>query len=209
MQAPVTGFSTLLFARHGATEPNLAGLRCGGDIDPPLTALGRQQAVALAQAVKALAEPPDLIVTSDLQRAQDTAAIVRAALGAVDLVVQPAFRERRLGEWNLQPIAATESLLASGHTPPGGESADDFTERIEAALDALLPLLPRRVLLVASKGVWPVSGTCISVIALPRCMRAMVAGSSASDSRPCTSSIGQCTLRHCPHCVRLRCASWR
>jgi broad specificity phosphatase PhoE len=71
--------------------------------------------VALAQAVKALAEPPDLIVTSDLRRAQDTAAIVRAALGAVDLVVQPAFRERRLGEWNLQPIAATE--VAAGQRP--------------------------------------------------------------------------------------------
>ena len=160
MPAPAAGFSTLLFARHGATEPNLAGLRCGGDINPPLTALGRQQAVALAQAVKALAEPPDLIVTSDLQRAQDTAAIVRTALGAVDLVVQPAFRERRLGEWNLQPIAATESLLASGHTPPGGESADDFRMRIEAALDALLRLLPRRVLLVGSKGVGRVLRGC-------------------------------------------------
>lgn len=160
MPAPIERLTTLLFARHGATGPNLAGLRCGGDIDPPLADLGRRQAAALAQALQALAELPDLIVTSDLQRTRETAELVRATLGGVDLLVQPAWRERRLGAWNLQPIDSTEALLAGGHTPPGGESGDDFRARIEAALLALAPVLHRRVLLVGSKGVGRVLRGC-------------------------------------------------
>ena len=39
----------LLFMRHGATAPNAAGLRCGGDVDLPLTDLGHRQAVQAAQ----------------------------------------------------------------------------------------------------------------------------------------------------------------
>lgn len=34
----------LLFVRHGATAPNEAELRCGGDLDVPLSELGRAQA---------------------------------------------------------------------------------------------------------------------------------------------------------------------
>lgn len=143
----------LLFARHGATAPNLAGLRCGGDLDPPLVEQGRRQAIDLARAVAARSEPIDLILCSDLQRTRETASIVRAALGPVELRVLPAFRERSLGGWNLQPIAATEADLAAGVTPPGGESREAFHARISQALEQIAPVLQRRVLLVASKGV--------------------------------------------------------
>ena len=144
---------TLLFARHGATAMNLAGQRCGGDIDPPLAAAGLEQALQLAGAVAALPSPPGLVVTSDLLRARHTAEIVCQALGGVQLVVLPALRERSLGFWNLEPIEDTESALARGDTPPCGEAADDFRLRIEGALDELQPWLDRRVLVVASKGV--------------------------------------------------------
>lgn len=143
----------LLFARHGATAMNLAGQRCGGDIDPPLAAAGLEQAIQLATAVAALAAPPSLVVTSDLLRARHTAEIVCQALGGVQLVVLPSLRERSLGFWNLEPIEDTETALARGDTPPCGESADDFRQRIEGALQALQPLLHQRVLVVASKGV--------------------------------------------------------
>ena len=144
----------LLFARHGATAPNLAGLRCGGDLDPPLAEAGRRQAVELGRALAALPEPPDLIVTSDLLRTRETAAIVRAAIGPLELRVLAGLRERSLGRWNLQPIADTEAGLASGQTPPGGESGQAFAERIRDALDLVYPaLMQRRVLMVGSKGV--------------------------------------------------------
>lgn len=147
----------LLFARHGATAPNLAGLRCGGDLDPPLTDTGREQAVALARVVAQRQRPVDLIICSDLQRTRETAAIVRAALGPVELRVNACWRERLLGGWNLQPLADTEAALAAGDTPPGGESRETFARRIGQAMLALAPLLagpqPRQVLLVGSKGV--------------------------------------------------------
>lgn len=147
------GHARLLFARHGATGPNLAGLRCGGDLDPPLAEEGRRQAMNLARIVAARAPDLDLIVCSDLVRTRETAAIVRAALGPIELRLMPGFRERRLGRWNLRPIADTEAAMAAGETPPGGESRAAFSRRIHEALQLLAPALDRRVLLVASKGV--------------------------------------------------------
>jgi probable phosphoglycerate mutase len=154
LDAPLAaGHSRLLFARHGATAPNLAGLRCGGDLDPPLADEGRRQAMNLARVVAARAPGLDLIVCSDLVRTRETAAIVRAALGPVEMRLMPGFRERRLGQWNLKPIADTEAAMAAGATPPGGESRAAFALRIDEALQQLAPALDRQVLLVASKGV--------------------------------------------------------
>lgn len=147
------GCAVLLFARHGATAMNLAGQRCGGDIDPPLTDTGRSQARQLACVVAALAQRPGLVVTSDLQRTRETARIVCAALPGAELLDMPALRERSLGFWNLESIEATEPALASGQVPPGGEAAEVFRQRIEAAWQALRPHLHRRVLVIGSKGV--------------------------------------------------------
>lgn len=155
---PSSGPITLLFARHGATAPNLAGVRCGGDLDVPLAPEGRQQAAELARVVAALQHPVGLIITADLQRTRDTAEIVRAAIGNVPLHVEPGFRERSLGQWNLRPIAQTQPLLEARQTPPGGESTDDFALRIYRALGSVQHLLAKRALLVASKGVGRVLG---------------------------------------------------
>ena len=141
----------LLLVRHGATEPNLAGVRCGGDLDVPLTATGRAQARAVAQR---LADAGiGVVVTSDLQRTRETATIIAAALGGLEVVVEPGFAERRLGTWNLLPVASTEHWIRERRTPPGGESDAAFIARIGDALPHVLPWLPRRPLLVASKGV--------------------------------------------------------
>jgi len=148
----------LLFARHGATAPNLAGLRCGGDLDVPLTPEGRLQAARLASAVAMLEPRVGMIITADLIRTRETTAIVLDALGDLPLLVEPAFRERRLGRWNLLPLDETQPLLAARQTPPQGEAHDDFRLRIADALQSIVPHLPRRPLLIASKGVARVLG---------------------------------------------------
>ena len=66
----------LLFMRHGATALNAAGLRCGGDVDLPLTDLGHRQAVLAAQRLAALRPRVGVIVVSALQRTRQTADIV-------------------------------------------------------------------------------------------------------------------------------------
>ena len=152
--------TVLHFVRHGATAANLVGLRCGGDLDLPLTDTGRRQAQQVGLAL--LAQRPALpaishIVTSDLQRTRETAALIAGVLGSAQalprMVVEPGFAERRLGDWNLTPNADTEVALRAGLVPPGGEANDEFHHRIVGALERIRPLLGQPVLLVGSKGV--------------------------------------------------------
>ncbi len=143
----------LNFMRHGATEPNLAGLRCGGDLDAPLTDLGRRQAAEAALRIRELRIPVGAIVTSGLARTRETAQIVSRLLHGVEVIIEPGFAERRLGQWNLKPIAETQAALAQGVTPPGGESNQEFVARVHAALEALLPRLAQQPLLVGSRGI--------------------------------------------------------
>jgi probable phosphoglycerate mutase len=148
----------LNFVRHGATAPNLAGLRCGGDLDEPLSDLGRRQALDVARQLQASRARLGLIVSSGLLRTDETAGIIALALGGLRVTTLPGFAERRLGAWNLRPIAETQPWLAGGVTPPGGESRATFFERIVGAVEQLWPLLPQGVLLVGSKGVARVLG---------------------------------------------------
>ena len=148
----------LAFVRHGATQPNLAGLRCGGDLDVPLTELGRGQALLAARRILAKGPSVGLIVSSGLQRTDETARIIASQLGGIELLIEPGFVERHLGDWNLCPLTDTEPWLAAGMTPPGGECNARFSQRIEPALEQLLPLLHRRPLLVSSRGVGRVLG---------------------------------------------------
>ncbi len=144
----------LLFIRHGATQPNLDGLRCGGDMDAPLSDTGRRQIAQAAQQILAMNFCVDVIVASDLSRVRESAALLSEALDGLPIVIQPHFKERLLGQWNLQPIEATEPLLRQGVTPPGGESNTVFTQRIQGALESLRNLKAYRCpLLVGSKGV--------------------------------------------------------
>lgn len=148
-----TPSSHLLFVRHGATEANLAGVRCGGDLDVPLTDFGRRQAAEAGLKIRELRIPVGFIVTSALQRTRESAAIISRLLKGVEIVIEPAFGERRLGEWNLRPVHETQADLERGVTPPGGESNAQFLARIHAAMESLLPRLEEQPLLVGSKGV--------------------------------------------------------
>ena len=144
----------MILVRHGATEPNLAGLRCGGDLDVPLTTLGREQAKQAALRIRELGLSVGVIVTSHLQRTRETAAIIGEAIGCSEIVIEPGFAERRLGEWNLRMVDQTEAELLTGITPPGGESNAAFFERIvHTTRMCIMPRLGQRPLLVGSKGV--------------------------------------------------------
>ena len=144
---------TLFFVRHGATEPNFRGLRCGGDLDVPLLDIGLDQAYLLAKQVRAMDLDIGAIACGSLVRTRQTALIISGVLGGLDVEVEPLLNERHLGSWNNRPIAETEEALKRKETPPGGESEAQFTERVARALERLAPLLERRPLLVSSKGV--------------------------------------------------------
>lgn len=143
----------LLFVRHGATDHNLRRLRCGGDLDVDLSPVGREQARDAARRLRRYGMPVGLIVTGSLSRTRETAEIIGAQLGGVPTIEEPLFNERRLGQWNARPYAENEAMLRSGVTPPDGESAAAFSERVRQALDRVRPLLPHEILVVSSSGV--------------------------------------------------------
>jgi len=144
---------TLYFVRHGITEPNFRGFRCGGDLDLPMMDIGCDQAYLLAKQIERMNLRVGVIIAGSLIRTRQTASIISAVLGMVPVEIDPLLNERRLGQWNNRPISETEDMLSKNVTPPGGESEDQFTARIEMALANLRPHLDRRPLLVSSKGV--------------------------------------------------------
>jgi probable phosphoglycerate mutase len=85
----------IVLLRHGRTEWNATG-RFQGQLDSPLDLIGRAQAAAAAVAVAPM--EPDVLVTSDLVRARDTAAAVADETG-LSPTVDERLREIDLGAW--------------------------------------------------------------------------------------------------------------
>ena len=85
----------LVLLRHGETTWNRAG-RVQGQLDPPLSELGRCQARRAADALAG--SQVTAIHTSDLRRARETAAAVEAGTG---VPARPAelLREHHMGTW--------------------------------------------------------------------------------------------------------------
>ncbi len=86
----------ILLARHGETDWNRDG-RWQGHTDEPLNAVGLAQAAALAAYVSTLAV--DVLYSSDLSRARQTAAAIEAATGLA-AVVDADLREVDVGQWS-------------------------------------------------------------------------------------------------------------
>lgn len=84
----------ILIFRHGETDWNRAR-RFQGHTDIPLNELGREQAELLA--IVLAKYPPEVILSSDLSRARETAEIANL-LVQVPIVQSEALRECRLGD---------------------------------------------------------------------------------------------------------------
>jgi len=158
----------LILVRHGESESNLSG-RWQGHSDSALSETGRRQAALLARRLEH--EGFDLVLSSDLSRAADTA---RALGRPVEL--DPGFREVALGSWEglTRPEVAERfpeqvQALSRGATDMrigGGESWDDMHERVDAALSELRGRVDddARVLLFSHGGV--ISGLVAGLMGL-------------------------------------------
>jgi probable phosphoglycerate mutase len=129
--------------RHGRTEWNATG-RIQGQLDPPLDALGREQAPAAAAVLATLS--PSLIVSSDLQRAAMTADALAARTG-LPVSHDQRLREIHLGAWQGLTREEVEAkfpdewaswMSGSDVRRGGGETYTEVGERGAAAvLEAL------------------------------------------------------------------------
>lgn len=134
----------IVLIRHGETDWNVEG-RYQGQADPPLNARGREQAHKLARELAKTGI--DVIYSSPLRRAWETAEIVARVLG-VPLHPEPRLMEIHQGEWQgrlRSEIAARYPELFRRWltepwevTPPGGEHLRDVQRRVYAAVDEIL-----------------------------------------------------------------------
>jgi len=133
----------LLLTRHGQTEwhhPN----RYAGRTDVKLNETGRREAEALAR--RAVEERPDLVVSSPLSRALETARAAAEACGA-ELIVEGRLREVDFVDFEgktmdeiraLDPLAAERFVKDPAANPfPNGESPPAAARRALEALEEL------------------------------------------------------------------------
>ncbi|MDX7987473.1 phosphoglycerate mutase GpmB [Xenorhabdus sp. 12] len=158
--------------RHGETEWNVAR-RLQGQSDSPLTEHGQHQAHLVAQRVKS--ENITHVITSDLGRTRQTAEIIAKACGC-KVILEPRLRELHMGvleNRELASLTAEEEIwrksLVDG-TPngriPEGESMNELSIRMRAALENCLTLPAGSRPLLVSHGMALVSLLC-SILGLP------------------------------------------
>ena len=159
--APAGTVTNLLFIRHGETDWNRQQ-RFQGQIDVPLNDNGLAQAARLGQ--RLAAEPFDVLLSSDLTRAQQTAAPLAQAW---DMPLQPVpgLREQHFGAWEGLDVPTIKSqhgalwpqwLQHDGDfaLPGGGESLRQFHARVMASVRQLVAQhAGRRLALVTHGGV--------------------------------------------------------
>lgn len=141
----------LLLIRHGQSEWNLSGRR-QGQADPPLSALGLRQAAAAARSIGYV----DGVVSSDLRRAAETAAIIAGKLDAGPVEADERLRERDAGEWTGLTRAEIEQHWPgwpdSNRRPTGFESASSVVSRVLQAFSEIYASKPGQLLLVVTHG---------------------------------------------------------
>ena len=133
----------LILIRHGQTEFNLTG-RMQGQMDTPLSENGLAE--ARSAAVELASWPIGTIISSDLERAMDTAGVLAEALG-LEFGTDRRLRETDLGEWSGKGHSEVDSLFPGQRShwrlnptwaPPGGETRLEVSERAAAVVTDLM-----------------------------------------------------------------------
>ena len=171
----------LVLVRHGETDYN-ASNRMQGHFDSHLTRTGWNQA---RFAVPALIRfGPEVVISSDLRRALDTATVFTDATG-IDLRVDKRLRETNLGQWQeLTPEEVEEGwpgVLADWRAdalfqPPGGESRVEVATRAAELVGELDDEFGETAMLFTHGGL--IIGLTAQLLGLPQPSWAQLGGMS-------------------------------
>jgi 2,3-bisphosphoglycerate-dependent phosphoglycerate mutase len=175
----------LILVRHGESAGNRDRIFAVSPHDLPLTELGYRQAAGAAQIIAARFHP-ELVVSSEMLRASETARVIAGALD-VPLQLEPNLHEREIGAYRGRPYGSFLSepdydpLRPWAWKPEDGESYEDVQTRVGPILDRLAAAhADSEVVLVSHGGVmtclWAhVTGSWEGAYVPPNCGIVMVA----------------------------------
>jgi probable phosphoglycerate mutase len=135
--------------RHGETEWNKLR-KIQGASDIPLNETGRAQAIALGEILSR--HPFDLIVSSPLSRAAETAAIIAARLQMAAPVLMDDLVERNYGIAEGANGAELDLLYPPGTDIPGREERSAVQERVIRTLRGLALQHPGQDIIAVAHG---------------------------------------------------------
>ena len=135
--------------RHGQTDWNI-DLRLQGTADIPMNAFGIAQVERAA--VEVARQPWDLIVSSPLGRAKETASILARQLGIKEISEDVLLLERAFGIGEGMLYDEWTSKYAHLDEIPGAESTSDITTRAQKLLEEFHRNFEGRRILAVSHG---------------------------------------------------------
>lgn len=142
------------FVRHGQTDTNLLGddALLGGD--EPLNQTGLQEANNAAKLLIKLGVNPDILATSPLIRARQSAEIIGKLL-SIEPRVEEVLGESSYGNWTGQPTKVAQTIWQPltkqeiiDFRPPNGESWRDIADRMTREVNRLKKALYKEAILV-------------------------------------------------------------
>lgn len=146
---------TVFLVRHGESEWNVEGRLQGQTAHIPLTALGRQQAEQTA--ARLASSGAQIVVSSDLLRAVETAQIIATSL-LIPLRLKSDLREQALGVFeNRLAVDVRRETEPTNWTDPhwrpvSGESLQDVYVRLERVFQELQHEQPAGRVIVVTHG---------------------------------------------------------
>jgi len=148
----------VIVVRHGQTEWNVEA-RIQGQGDSRLTAEGLAQARAIAS--RLAREPFDVLVSSDLGRAAETARAIAERCNK-PIVLDARLRERHFGVGEGMTYEEVDSAYPGAFARirnvdpdfviPGGESRRQFHARVVSAMDSIAQAHDGRTIVVVTHG---------------------------------------------------------
>jgi len=148
----------LIIIRHGETEENKLGI-IQGHIHGTLSGLGKEQARKLAERFKD--EKIDIIFSSDLSRAKDTAEEIAKFHPKIPFELRKELRERNWGKFEgkrkddieyWKEIESKETWSDDLIEKYGGETPQETKERIIKFKDELLKSFRGKIILIVTHG---------------------------------------------------------
>jgi broad specificity phosphatase PhoE len=160
--------------RHGETAENIQ-MRYLGTRDEPLTEKGLLQARQAAEALSQL--KIELVVSSPMRRARDTAIQIQQACG-VELRLDSRLAEGSFGRW--EGLTRSDVLKLGSHdaemlfrwesdssfAPPGGESIQQIQQRVTRLVEDLTVEFPECSIVLVSH-VGPIKALIAAVLGIP------------------------------------------